>query len=150
MVTAAELQQFHCKGCDRLFKDFIRYQCADCEKKFWYEVTLNPKWFPKQLEDGTPDWNSVEKDITIFSNKWEHGRLNIETMEMEKVPIDREGEKWDYSNYKLKGDEQEEQYLEIVRGIAMQRGKPTKKEEKQKEKEEKKEQKEVMKLIDKK
>lgn len=101
LLTNSDLIQFKCPSCGNWQKDFIKYQCYECEKKFWYEITLNPKWFPKQLKDGTPDWTSVKKDKSQFSNDWSYGRLNIKTLEYERVAIDREGKKYDYLDYQL-------------------------------------------------
>ena len=101
LVTNADLIQFKCPNCGNWQKDFIKYQCYECEKKFWYEITLNPKWFTKKLSDGSPDWNSVKKDKTVFPVEWSYGRLNIKTMEMERVSIDRDGKKWDYKDYQI-------------------------------------------------
>lgn len=95
MVTAADLISYECPKCGGRFKDFTKYQCDDCERKFWNEITLDKTWFPKKLSDGSPDWNSVKKDKPQFGTEWSYGRLNIKTMEMERVLIDRDG-KWDY------------------------------------------------------
>lgn len=151
LVTNAELQEFKCPGCGNWFKDFIMYKCADCEKKFWYSIILDPDWFPQQLKDGSPDWNSVKKDKPQFGTDWSYGCLGPDNKTMIRVPINREGEKFDYGKFELRGDEIEEQFLEVVRGIKMSKTtkKENKKEEAEHKQEEKKEQKELIKLIDK-
>lgn len=103
LVTDADLIQFKCPSCGNWQKDFIKYQCYECEKEFWYKITLNPDWFPNELEDGSPDWNSVTKDDPkYYPNKWEYKRLKNESAdEWEVVPINREGKKWDYLDYQI-------------------------------------------------
>lgn len=178
MVTAAELQSFKCPSCGNWQRDFIKYQCYECEKKFWYEITLDPHWFPKKLEDGTPDWNSAKKDTgkAILSNEWSYGRLNIKTMDYERVQIDREGKKWDYLDYQIStavedkkievmalrrvnGEGEKKTPDEIKKEIELEKDiekkdhdadEKEKGQEGESKREKKKEQKEVMKLIDKK
>lgn len=173
LVTNADLIQFKCPSCGNWQKDFIKYQCYECEKKFWYEITLNPDWFPKKLEDGTPDWNSVQKDNPkYYPVDWSYGRLNTKTMEMEKVQIDREGKKWDYLDYqistaiedkkieiialkKINGEKKSPKELRTEIKLEkemekrdMEANKQEEVEEEESEKEKKKELKEVMKLIE--
>lgn len=152
LVTAADLITYDCPKCGRQFRDFTRYQCEECETKFWNEITLNKDWFPKNLEDGTPDWNSVKKDKPQFTTDWSYGRLNIETMQMERVPIDMKGEEWSYLNFKLNGNSIEEEAINSIRAgkLKLTPKKVQVQEQKEQEKEDKKEQKEVMKLINKK
>jgi hypothetical protein len=172
MVTAAELQRYKCRGCNNWFKDFILFRCEDCTKKGWYEIILDPDWFLDEFGKPSDDWNLVKKDKTVFSNKWEYGRLNIETMEMERVPIHMSGKKWDYLEYQIstaiedkkieiealrkvfdkKTPEEIRQEIKIEKDIE-KKEKAANEEEtiqqvKSTDKEEKKEKKEVMKLIE--
>jgi hypothetical protein len=175
LVTNAELQSYRCPGCKQWFKDFILFRCEDCTKKGWYEIVLNPDWFPEKLEDGSPDWNSVKKDNPkYYKAEWSYGRLNIETMEMEKVPIHTGGKKWDYQEYQIstaiedkkieiealrkvfdkKTPEEIRQEIKIEKDIEKKEKAANEEENTQQSKttdrQEKKEQKEVFKLIDKK
>ena len=116
LTTAADLISYQCSQCHEWFKDFVLFMCKECDKKRWYEITLNPEWFPKKLQDGSPDWNSVKKDKTQWSTEWSYGRLNIKTMEMERVEIDRGG-KWNYLEYQISSTEEDEK----VQNLALRR-----------------------------
>ena len=129
LTTAADLIQYKCPVCKEWFKDFVLFMCKECDKKRWYEIILNPEWFPKKLQDGSPDWNSIKKDKTQWSTEWSYGRLNIKTMDMERVEIDRGG-KWNYLEYQINTSEEDKK----IENNAMKRvngGKKTAKEIKQ-------------------
>lgn len=93
---------WYCYRCGEHFNFSTAFICANCDKPAYMKSYLDCDWFPKELPDGSSDWNSVKKDNPkYYPVEWSHGRLNIKTMEMERVPIDRQGKKYDYLDYQL-------------------------------------------------